>query len=68
MLEDQKKETEVVEEQTSGNQIDEAPVEELDEAPAGVQDLGGDDPNTGKASKLAVSTKKPPARKDDKSG
>ena len=62
MLEDQNTETEVVEEQTSENQIDEAPVEELDEAPAGVQDIGGDDPNTGKASKLTVTTKKAPAR------
>tara|TARA_Y100000004_G_scaffold41794_1_gene45602 strand:- start:1006 stop:2271 length:1266 start_codon:yes stop_codon:yes gene_type:complete len=68
MLEDQKKETEVVEEQTSGNQIDEAPVEELDEAPAGVQDLGGDNPDTGKANKLEAGTKKAPARKADKSG
>ena len=55
-------------EETSAEQIDEAPVEELDEAPAGVQDLGGDDPNTGKASKLTVSTSKAPARKADKSG
>ena len=66
MAEKEIKETEV--EETSVEQIDEAPVEELDEAPAGVQDLGGDDPNTGKASKLTVSTSKSPARKADKSG
>ena len=55
-------------EETSAEQIDEAPVEELDEAPAGVQDLGGDNPDTGKANKLEAGTKKAPARKADKSG
>ena len=66
MLEDQKKETEVVEEQTSENQIDEAPVEELDEAPAGVQDLGGDNPDTGKANKPEPGTSQASSRKADK--
>ena len=46
---------------------EQAPSEELNEAPAGVSDLGGDDPNTGKASKLEPGTKKAPSRKADKS-
>ena len=46
---------------------EQAPSDELNEAPAGVSDLGGDDPNTGKASKLEPGTKKAPARKADKS-
>ena len=66
MLEDQNTETEVVEEQTSENQIDEAPVEELDEAPAGVQDLGGDNPDTGKANKPEPGTSQTSSRKADK--
>ena len=58
MLEDQNTETEVVEEQTSENQID--------EAPAGVQDLGGDNPDTGKANKPEPGTSQTSSRKADK--
>ena len=53
-------------EETSAEQIDEAPVEELDEAPAGVQDLGGDNPDTGKANKPEPGTSQTSSRKADK--
>ena len=53
-------------EEISAEQIDEAPVEELDEAPAGVQDLGGDNPDTGKANKPEPGTSQASSRKADK--
>jgi len=68
MVKEETTEAEVLEEQEEQAEADnEAPVEELEEAPAGVQDLGGDDPNTGKANKPDPGTKKTPGRKADKS-
>ena len=65
MVKEETTEAEVLEEGQAEAE-NEAPVEELDEAPAGVQDLGGDDPNTGKANKPDAGTSQTPSRKADK--
>ena len=65
MVKEETTEAEVLEEGQAEAE-NEAPVEELDEAPAGVQDLGGDDPNTGKANKPDAGTPQTPSRKADK--
>ena len=65
MVKEETTEAEVLEEGQAEAE-NEAPVEELDEAPAGVQDLGGDDPNTGKANKPDAGTSQSPSRKADK--